>query len=83
MNLNKTAYYNLEVPFSGTISVGYVRSGLFGQSPKGIFTTENPYLKVDDMNVLIVTEPVKWYQKWYVPIIAGAVGIETVRFLLK
>lgn len=83
MNLNKTAYYNLSVPFSGTVSVGYVKDGLFKKVPRGIFTSDNPYLKIDDMNVLIVQEPKKWYERWYVPIIAGAVGIETVRILLK
>lgn len=84
MNQNKTAYYNLSVPFAGTVSVGYVKDGLFKKSvPRGIFTSENPYLKIDDMNVLIVQEPKKWYEHWYIPVIAGAVGIEGIRYFIK
>ena len=30
-------------------------------TPKGIFTTENPYIKINDMDVLIVKEPDKFW----------------------
>lgn len=84
MNLNKTAYYNLSVPFAGTVSVGYVKDGLFKKSvPRGIFTSENPYLTIDDMNVLIVQEPDKLIDKWYVHAGAGILIFEGLKLLFK
>jgi hypothetical protein len=76
------AWYKLSVPFSGTISIGYVKSGFLKTTAKGIFTTENPFIKINAMDVLIIQDPKKWYSKWYVPVIAGAVGIEVLRFFV-
>lgn len=82
MNLNRTAYYNLSVPFSGEISVGYVRSGIFKKVPKGIFTTTNPYLTTNDMNVLIVQEKDRIYDKWYIHAGMGILVFEGLKLLL-
>ena len=84
MNLNRTAYYNLSIPFSGTVSVGYVGTGFLNlkKVPKGIFTTEIPYLKVNDMSVTIIEEPKGVLSKWYVHAGIGAAFFEAVRILL-
>jgi hypothetical protein len=83
IRLNKTGYFNLSVPFSGTISVGYVRSGLFKTVPKGIFTTENPYIKVSSMDVLIVQEPKRFYDKFWFHALCGGIIVESANILLK
>lgn len=84
MNPNKTAWFDLSVPFSGTISVGYVKSGFLKTVPKGVFTTLNPYITINNMDVLIVKEPDKFYNKWWVHALIGAATIEGVRiFLIK
>lgn len=82
MNINKTSYFSLMVPFNGTISIGNKRSGFLKTTPVGIFTTDNPYIKVNAMDVLIVKEPDKWYNKWWIHAIGGIVAFEGVRILL-
>jgi hypothetical protein len=80
---NKIGYFSLSVPFSGTISVGYVRSGLFKTTPKGIFTTENPYIKVNSMKVLIVEEPKRFYDKFWFHALCGGIIVEGANILFK
>lgn len=79
MNIDATAWYNLSVPFSGRVTVGYQKDGFLKTKPVGILTTDNPYLKVNDMEVLITdkkkTKPVVYF-------IAGAVIAEGIRFFL-
>ena len=72
MRSNKTAYFSLSVPVTGEMSIGYVRAGLFKTKPVGIFTSENPYLKITDMSVLIVKEEKRFFQKTWVHLAAGA-----------
>lgn len=79
----RKAWYKLNVPFDGTVSVGYIKAGFLKTTPVGIFTSTNPYIQVNKMDVLIVKEQKKWFQKWYVHVIAGAVAIETARNLIK
>lgn len=84
MNQNKTAWFNLSVLVTGEISIGYVRSGFLKTKPVGIFTSSNPYLTVNSMDVLIIKDDKKFYNKTWFHLIAGAVAVEGVRiFLLK
>jgi hypothetical protein len=79
MDKNKKAWFDLSIPFSGTVTIGNKRTGLFKTTPVGIFTTEIPYLKVNDMSVLIIQEPKGILSKWYVHAGAGALFIELLR----
>jgi hypothetical protein len=83
MDINKKAWFSLSVPFSGTISVGYKKSGFLKTTPTGIFTTENQYLKVEQMDVLIIKEQEKWFQRWWVHAAAGGIFIETLHQVFK
>ena len=81
---NKKAYFEIGVPFSGTMSIGYVKTGFMKTTPKGVFTTENPYLKVNQMEILIVEEPKTIFQKTWLHVLVGATGgIVAYRFLVK
>lgn len=80
---SKTGWFKLQVPFSGTISVGYIKSGFLKTTPKGVFTTLNPYIKIDNMDVLIVQDKDKFYNKTWFHMLAGAVILETGHQLLK
>jgi len=83
MDMNRLAWHKLSVPFDGIVSVGFKKSGFLKADPVGIFTSTNPYLTVNKMDVLIVKEQEKWFQRWWVHCLAGAGAIETVRFLMK
>jgi hypothetical protein len=78
----KKAWFKLSTPFVGKIIVANVKSGFLKITPKGIFTTTNPYIMIDTMNVLIVKEPDKIWNKTWFHIGAGAVLIEGIRLLL-
>jgi len=82
MSTNKSPYFSLSVPFKGSMTVGYKKSGLFKTTPVGIFTTTNPYIHVNDMQVVIIQNPSPWYDKWWVHALGGAVIFETARQLL-
>jgi hypothetical protein len=82
IRLNKTGFFELSVPVSGEMSIGYVRSGFLKTKPVGIFTSDNPYLKITDMDILIVKENKKFYQKTWFHMIAGAALFEGGRYLL-
>ena len=83
MDINRKAWYDLSVPFSGNISIGYVKSGFLKMTPKGIFTTENPYIKINSMDVLIVKEPDKFYNKTWFHLLSGAAIFETIHQIVK
>lgn len=83
IRLNKTGFFELSVPFSGEMSIGYQRSGFLKVKPVGILTTTNPYLKVEKMDVLIVKDSKKWHQKTWIHILAGAVTIEAIHQFIK
>lgn len=78
MKENKKAYYNLEIPFEGTMTIGYKKDGFLKKKPVGIFKSENPYLIINDMSVLIIEEKKTVFQKdWFqfgVGVLAGAIG---------
>jgi hypothetical protein len=80
---NKTVYFDLELPLSGTMSVGYVKTGFLKTKPVGIFTSENPYLKINNMDILIVQEQKKWYEKFWVHALFGGAIVEGVNILIK
>jgi len=83
MNANRTAYFGMSVPVSGTMTIGYKKAGFLKSKPVGVFTSDNPYLHIDNMDILIVQERKKWYQYWYVHALAGIVLWETGKQLLK
>jgi len=83
MNENRTAWFNLSVPFTGEVTVGYKKVGFLKTQPVGVFTTSNPYLKVTGMDALIVKEKRHWYQRWGVGFLSGAVLMELVNIVSK
>jgi hypothetical protein len=83
MNVDRTAYFGLTVPVSGTMTIGYKKAGFLKTKPVGVFSSDNPYLHIDNMNVLIVQERKKWYNYWYVHALAGIVVWETGRQLIR
>ena len=83
MNINRTPYYSLNIPFAGSVTIGYKKSGFLKTTPVGIFSTDNQYLKVNQMDILIVQGKQKWYSKWWLHAIGGAVLVESARILLK
>lgn len=83
MNKNRTAYYDLKVPVYGEMTIGYVRDGFLKRKPVGIFTSSNPNLTINSMDILIVKDEKKFYQKTWFHMLAGAVIFETGRALIK
>jgi len=83
MNEDKTAFYHLEVPVSGEMSVGYVKAGFLKTKPVGVFTTKNPYLKVSNMDILITPEKKKWYESFWVHALVGGAAVEGINLLAR
>jgi cbb3-type cytochrome oxidase subunit 3 len=82
MNVNRQPYFSLELPFNGKIVIGWKKSGFLKTTPVGVFATTNQYIKINDINTLIVQDPKKWYDRWYVHALGGAIIFETARQLL-
>lgn len=82
MNVDRTAWFKLQVPISGEMSIGYVKSGFLKSKPVGIFTSLNPYLTINNMDILIIKEPKKFYQKTWFHMVAGIAVFETGRYFL-
>jgi hypothetical protein len=82
MNQNRTAWFDLQVPVSGEMSIGYVKAGFLKTKPVGIFTSQNPYLKINSMDILIVKEDKHFYNKTWFHMLAGAVIFEAGHQLL-
>jgi hypothetical protein len=83
MNLDGTSWFDLNIPFNGTVTVGYQKSGFLKTKPVGIFSSDNYYLKINNMDVVVVADKKKFYQKTWFHIAVGAVGIETLHQILK
>ena len=83
MDSLRKPWYKLEVPFEGSVTVAYKKAGFLKTTAVGIFSTDNQYLQVQKMDVLINKESEKWYQKWWVHAIVGAATIETFHQILK
>jgi hypothetical protein len=83
MGINKKAWFKLQIPFSGTISVGTKKIGLFKTIPVGIFVTTNPYIHVNSMDVLIVQDQKKFYDKFWFHALCGGIIVESANILLK
>jgi hypothetical protein len=82
INENKTGFFDLSVPVTGEVTIGYKKAGFLKTTPVGIFTTLNPYMKVNDMSVLIVTDKKKFYQKTWFHLAAGAaIGIGVTKLV--
>ena len=82
INENKTGFFDLSVPVAGEVTIGYKKTGFLKTSPVGIFTTLNPYLKVNDMSVLIVTDKKKFYQRtWFHLAVGVAAGVVTMKLI--
>jgi hypothetical protein len=82
VRMDKTAWYNLEVPLSGEMTIGYQKTGFLKTKPVGIFTSENPNLIINQMDITIIQEDKKWFDKWWVHAIGGAAVFEGARILL-
>lgn len=78
MNVDRTAWYKLDIPIVGTVTIGYK-----GKKAVGVFTTENTLLTITNMNIVITPYKSKWYEKWYISGIAGFVAGYGVNSLLK
>jgi hypothetical protein len=83
MSLNKTAYFSLRVPFNGKITIGWQKDGFLKTKPVGVFITTNQYIKISDINALIVQDPKKWYDKTWVHLAIGGVAAITIQHFLK
>lgn len=83
LNINRKAYWKLDIPFKAELSVGYKITGFLKTTPVGIFTTTNPYVHIDKMDVVILKKEEKWFQKWYTPVGIYAVGREIIGLFLK
>jgi hypothetical protein len=83
MNVNCTAYFDLSVPFTGTISIGYIKSGFLKTTPKGVYTTTNPYITVNSMDVLIVKEKERFYNKTWFHVLCGAGIVEGINLIIR
>ena len=81
MDKDRKAWYKNEVPFDGVVTIGYKKTGFLKTTPVGIFTSENPNLKVNKMDILINKESEKWHQKWYIHAGAGALFVELLRIV--
>jgi len=82
MDTNKLAWFKLETLFSGELTLGYQKAGFLKVKPVGIFTTENPYLKVNSMEALIIKENKKFYQKtWFHVVLTTAILITGHQFI--
>lgn len=73
MDSTKKAWFKLDTPFSGSISIGYVGTGFLNlkKVPKGIFTTENKYIKINTMDVVIIQDNKRLIDKWWVHSLFG------------
>jgi hypothetical protein len=76
------AWYKLNVPVSGEMTIGYMKTGFLKTKPVGIFTSENPYLVINQMDITIIKDKQKWFQKWWVHALGGVIAIESARILL-
>lgn len=72
MHENKKAWFDFQTPVVGELSIGYVRAGFLRQKPVGIFTSLNPYLKINNMDILIVKEKTHFYNKTWFHVLTGA-----------
>jgi hypothetical protein len=79
---NKSVWFDLSVPVSGTVTIGYKRDGLFKSKPIGVFTTENPYLNINHLDLLIVKEKQRFYNKTWFHVVVGAVAMESFNLLV-
>jgi hypothetical protein len=77
----KKAWFDLEVPFSGSVTVGYKKNGFLKTKPIGVFVTDNKHIKVINMDVFINKKEIRWYQRWWVHSLAGAGTVATLWYL--
>jgi len=83
MRKNRLSYFDLSVPVSGEMTIGYKRSGFLKTIPVGLFTSKNPYLSINQMDVLIIQEPKHFYQKTWFHFLAGGLIVEGLNLYLK
>jgi hypothetical protein len=83
MDGNKLAWYRDTTRLCGTMTLGYRKDGFFKKAyPVGVFTSPDPHLTINSMDILIVQEPKKWYQKTSVHMGAGALIFESFKYIL-
>jgi hypothetical protein len=82
VHANKQAWYDLDVPVTGIMTIGYQKTGFLKTKPVGIFTSENPYLLINQMDITIIQDKQKWFQKWWVHTLGGIVVFEGTKYAL-
>jgi hypothetical protein len=83
MNHNRTAFYDVSVPISGSMTIGYQKDGLFKVKPVGVFSTTNQHLTVNQMDIAIFEEDKKIFQRTWFKMLVGAISYEAVRRTFK
>lgn len=83
LDIYRRAYWKLDIPFTGIITVGYKRSGFLQTIPIGAFTTTNPYIKIENMDIVIIKEPKKIWNKTWFHFVCGAGLIEGLNLIFN
>ena len=81
MDSLRKAWYDITVPFSGEITIGYEKAGFLKTKPVGIFITENKILDITNMDIYIKEDSKKFYQKWWVHALVGGGIVGTLCIL--
>ena len=83
MHKNHTAWFDLKTPVSGKMTIGYQRSGFLKTQPVGLFTSLNPYLTINQMDIVIIQEKRKWHSKWWVHAGIGIITYEGIKRIVR
>lgn len=84
MRASRYAWFDLTIPLEAQVTVGWKREGWLKPSrPVGMFVTENPYVKMNNMEVLITQPQKRFVDRWWVHVLGGVMVDEGVRWVLK
>lgn len=83
MTANKHAWFKSETPLSGEMTIGYQKAGLFKTVPVGVFTSSNPNLTINQMDIVVTEEKKRMVQRTWFKMLSGVVLFETGRILLN
>ena len=84
MSRERLAWFDLTVPLEAQVTVGWKREGFLKPTrPVGMFVTENPYVKMNNMEVLITQPQKRFVDRWWVHVLGGVMVDEGIRWVLK
>jgi len=83
VDTNRIPHISSEIYLDGKLIIGFQRDGLFKTKPVGAFTTDNPYVRIQNITPVIIQEKSKWYEKWWVHTLSGAIATYTLIKILK